>query len=223
MVRSYTRHVPILRTFFITELRECKAPVWPAKKTVSELSRENFPGKTFQGKLSREKLSRENLPGKTFQGTLSGGNFPGNTLWGKRSGGNFLRGKQGWNSPFFPRLWCWTRLRLLLRSSMRSGRGVRRLVEVRNLHIPTVILGIYAASTHCFTHPHTYSLARPACRECKGLEMVRVGPESRLQHLVSLPWIIGAQLVTAPCLAQMSPLQDGGNVEEVQETVSTEV
>jgi hypothetical protein len=32
---------------------------------------ENFLGKTFQGKLSRETLSRQHFPGNTFQGHLS--------------------------------------------------------------------------------------------------------------------------------------------------------
>ncbi len=59
MIRSYTRHVPILRTFFITEFLGARSSCLTCHKS------ENFPGKTFQGKLSRE-----NFPGKTFQGTL---------------------------------------------------------------------------------------------------------------------------------------------------------
>ena len=49
MVRSYTRHVPILRTFFITEFRGSRSSGLTCKKKSQKLSR----GKTFQGKLSR--------------------------------------------------------------------------------------------------------------------------------------------------------------------------
>ena len=50
-----------------------------------------------------------------------------------------------------------------------------------------------------------------------------MGPESSLQHRVSLPWTIRALLDTAPCLVQKSPLQDGGDDEEVPEAGSTEL
>ncbi len=58
MIRSYSRYGPILRTFFITEFRRALASFL----TCHEMS-QNFPGKTFQGNLSRE-----NFPGTTFQG-----------------------------------------------------------------------------------------------------------------------------------------------------------
>ena len=60
MVRSYTRYVPILRTFFISEFRGSRSSGLTCKKKVK-----NFPGpKLSRAKLSRGKLSR----GKTFQG-----------------------------------------------------------------------------------------------------------------------------------------------------------
>ena len=77
MVRSYTRHVPILRTFFITEFRGSRSSGLTCEKKVK-----NFPGeKLSRAKLSRAKLSR----GKTFQGkTFQGKNFPGETFQGKQ-------------------------------------------------------------------------------------------------------------------------------------------
>jgi hypothetical protein len=48
---------------------------------------------------------------------------------------------------------------------------------------------------------------------------VRVGPESSLQHRVSFPSTDQAQLITAPCLAELSPSKDGCDDEEGQETV----
>ena len=68
MVRSYTRYVPILRTFFITEFRGSRSSCLTCEKKVK-----NFPGeKLSRAKLSRGKLSRGKLSrGKTFQGKLS--------------------------------------------------------------------------------------------------------------------------------------------------------
>ena len=40
---------------------------------------------------------------------------------------------------------------------------------------------------------------------------------------MSLPWTIRALVDTAPCLAQKSPWQDGGDDEEAPETGSTEL
>ena len=54
MVRSYTRHVPILRTFFITEFQGVPELLLTCKKKVKNFPKENFPG--------------ENLPGENFPG-----------------------------------------------------------------------------------------------------------------------------------------------------------
>jgi hypothetical protein len=82
MVRSYTRHVPILRTFFITEFRGSRSSGLTCKKNVKNFPGENFPGqKLSRGKLSRGKLSR----GKLSRGKLSRGKF--STFQGKNRDG----------------------------------------------------------------------------------------------------------------------------------------
>ena len=71
MVRSYTRQVPILRTFFITEFRGSRSSGLTCKKNVKNFPGENFPGQNFPG---------QNFPGENFPGEkLSRGNFPGKT------------------------------------------------------------------------------------------------------------------------------------------------
>ena len=73
MLRSYTRYVPILRTFFISELRESQSSGLTGltcQKKSQKLSR----GKLSRGKLSRVKLSRVKLSrGKLSRGKLSRG------------------------------------------------------------------------------------------------------------------------------------------------------
>jgi hypothetical protein len=64
-----------------------------------KLSRENFPGKTFQGKTFQGKPSRENFPGNTFWGKLSREHFVGETFWGKLS-----TGETGMELTVFPAL-----------------------------------------------------------------------------------------------------------------------
>ena len=64
MVRSYTRHVPILRTFFITEFRGSRSSGLTCQKNVKNFPGENFPGQNFPG---------QNFPGENFPGE----NFPG--------------------------------------------------------------------------------------------------------------------------------------------------
>jgi hypothetical protein len=63
MVRSYTGHLPMLRTFFISEFWGSLSSYLTCQKKSKKLSMENFPGKTVQG----------NFPGKTFQGREKAG------------------------------------------------------------------------------------------------------------------------------------------------------
>ena len=85
MVRSYTRHVPILRTFFISELlgsRSSGLTSLTCQKKSQKLSR----AKLSRAKLSRRKLSRGKLSrGKLSRGKLSGGKF--STFQGKNRDG----------------------------------------------------------------------------------------------------------------------------------------
>ena len=69
MVRSYTRHVPILRTFFITEFRGSRSSGLTCKKTSKTFQGKTFQGKTFQGKTFQGKT----FQGKTFQGNRKSG------------------------------------------------------------------------------------------------------------------------------------------------------
>ena len=59
MVRSYTRHVPILRTFFITEFRGSRSSGLTCQKKSKPFQGKNFPGQNFPG---------ENFPGENFTG-----------------------------------------------------------------------------------------------------------------------------------------------------------
>jgi hypothetical protein len=66
MVRSYTRHVPILRTFFISEFRGSRSSGLTCQKNIQKLSR----GKLSRGKLSRGKLSKNLSRGNLSRGKL---------------------------------------------------------------------------------------------------------------------------------------------------------
>jgi hypothetical protein len=72
MVRSYARHVPILRTFFISELLGSRSSGLTCKKKSQKLSRGNFPGENFPG----ENFPGENFPGENFL-TFQGKNMDG--------------------------------------------------------------------------------------------------------------------------------------------------
>ena len=69
-VRTYTRNVPILRTFFITEFREPAAPHYLPKKNVKlfQPKRQTLPAKTSNFSSQNVKLfepKRQDFPAKT--------------------------------------------------------------------------------------------------------------------------------------------------------------
>ncbi len=66
--------------FFITEFWGARSSSLTCHKQGSELSKENFPGKTFRGKLSRKIF-----PGKSSQGNLSREIFRGERESGRRT------------------------------------------------------------------------------------------------------------------------------------------
>jgi hypothetical protein len=108
-VRSYTRYIPILRTFFITEFRGSRSSCLTCQKKSQKLSRGKLSrgklsrGKLSRGKLSRDKLSRGKLSrGKTFQGIGKAGE-------GRTAGVRWRRRMRRGSLP---------------RASTRSGRGL---------------------------------------------------------------------------------------------------